>query len=165
LDAGSWFDQAYCGAKVPLLRETLERYGNKTHLVLEIKQSGIELEVLAMVQQLKLIDSVTFTSFDFNVVKNIKSKFPRATLEWLLTQSNEDKMKKALEIDINQISLPAPIITKEIVASWNAIGIPVRAWKVIDTNIMISAIEAGVVGMTVDFPDILLDFLQKSGKR
>ena len=165
LDAGSWFDEFYSGAKVPLLRETLERYGHKTHLVLEIKQSGIELQLLAMVQELKLIDSVTFTCFDLNVIQNIKSKLPNATLEWLLTESDEDKMKKALEISINQICLPAPIITKELVASWNAIGLPVRAWKVIDTDTMISAIEAGVVGMTVDFPHTLIDFLQKSGNR
>ena len=165
LDAGSWFDESYSGAKVPLLQETLERYGHKTHLVLEIKQSGIELEVLAMVQELKLIDSVTFTCFDANVVKNIKSKLPGATLEWLLTDCDEDKMKKALQIGINQICLPAPIITKELVSSWNAIGLPVRAWKVIDTGVMISAIQVGVVGMTVDFPHILLDFLQKSGKK
>ena len=97
LDAGSWFDEAYSGAKVPLLRETLKRYGEKTHLVLEIKQTGIELEVLAMVKQLQLIDYVTFTCFDFNVVQNIKTQSPYATVEWLLKESDQEKMEKALQ--------------------------------------------------------------------
>ena len=36
LDAGSWFREEYRCARVPLLRDTLERYGERTHLVLWI---------------------------------------------------------------------------------------------------------------------------------
>jgi hypothetical protein len=36
LDAGSWFDPQYRGARVPLLDETLERYGKLTHIALAV---------------------------------------------------------------------------------------------------------------------------------
>ncbi len=65
LDAGSWFDSTYAGERVPLLIEALQRYGTRTYLDLEIKQVDIEYEVLNLVEQLELLDRVTFTSQDF----------------------------------------------------------------------------------------------------
>ncbi len=161
LNAGSWFDIAYDGAKVPLLQETLELYGQKTHLVLEIKDSGIELEALEMVQRLNLIDCVTFTSFDFAVVQNIKEQCPEVNLEWLMTQSDGEKMEKALTIGVNQISLSASFISQDLVSQWNAIALPVYIWDVTDSQVMISAMKAGVVGMTVDAPHLLLNILDR----
>ena len=65
LDAGVWFGEPFAGARVPRLGETLARYGRKTHLVLEIKQDGIEERVLDVVRGLDLISAVTLTSFSF----------------------------------------------------------------------------------------------------
>ncbi|MGK7872972.1 MAG: glycerophosphodiester phosphodiesterase [Xenococcaceae cyanobacterium] len=159
LDAGSWFGKGYGGARVPLLRETLERYGKRTHLVLEVKQSGIELGVLEMVLQLDLINSVTFTSFNFSAVQNIKTQFPAAVVGWLTSDSNEEKIEQAVQIGLNQICLPAKVISQELVSRLNELGLEVRAWKVTDTDVMMSALQAGVVGMTVDFPHLLLEVL------
>ena len=111
LDAGSWFSEAYRGARVPLLRETLEHYGKRTHLILEVKQGGIELEVLEMVLQLELIDSVTFTSFNFSAVQNIKTQFPAAVVEWLISDSDEKKLDRAIKAGLNQVSLPAKAVS------------------------------------------------------
>ena len=72
LDAGSWFDPQYRDARVPLLDEALARYGRRTHIALEIKQPGIEIEVLDRVKALGLLDAVTFTSFDFASVERIR---------------------------------------------------------------------------------------------
>ena len=161
LDAGVWFDRAYYGAKVPLLKETLKRYGKQTHLVLEIKQSGIEEEVVQMVQELDLIDSVTLTSFDVDVVQNIKQECPDINLEWLMIESDQAKMKQALQIGVNHVSLSAPLISPEIVSLWNAIDLPVRVWNVTDSDVMISALEAGVEAMTVDYLHLLINVLKQ----
>ncbi|MGK7916151.1 MAG: glycerophosphodiester phosphodiesterase [Prochloraceae cyanobacterium] len=161
LDAGSWFGQAYRGARVPLLRETLERYGKRTHLVLEIKQSGIELEVLEMVLQLELINSVTFTSFNFSAVQNIKTQFPAAVVEWLISDSDQEKLEQAVKAGLNQVGLPAKAVSQQLVSRSRQLGLEVRAWQVTDTEVMMLALKAGVVGMTVDFPHLLLEVLDR----
>ncbi len=161
LDAGSWFGESYRGARVPLLRETLERYGKRTHLVLEVKQSGIELGVLEMVRELELINSVTFTSFNFSVVQNIKTQFPAAVVGWLISDSDEEKIERAVKAGLNQVCLPAQVVSQELVSRWNELGLEVRVWKVTAPEVMMSALVAGVAGMTVDFPHLLLELLER----
>lgn len=159
LDAGSWFSEKFSNAKIPLLRDTLERYGNRTHLVLEIKQVGIELSVLEMVKEFNLLDSVTFTSFDFSTVQNIKAQFPKTKVGWLTSNFSQENVMQAVDASLDQICLPASVVSPELVYTYQKIGLEVRAWKVTDTEVMKSAIQAGVDGMTVNFPHLLLEAL------
>ena len=161
LDAGAWFDRAYHGARVPLLRETLAHYGRKTHFVLEIKQSGIESEVIKIVEELKLTEHVTLTSFYVHVLNNIKQKCPQINLELLLVETNEDNMAQASAIGVDHVCLSAPLVSQEIVSRWNAINLPVRVWNVTDSDVMISALEAGVEAMTVDYLHLLINILKR----
>src|SRR5260370_40022222 len=78
LDTGSWVDRTFAGERLPLLIEALKRDGRRTYFDLEIKQVGIEYEVLNLVEQLELLDRVTFTSQDFPTGCNIKKKNPSA---------------------------------------------------------------------------------------
>ncbi|RUR75778.1 glycerophosphodiester phosphodiesterase [Chlorogloeopsis fritschii PCC 9212] len=164
LDAGSWFSEEYRGAKIPLLRDTLARYGNSTHLVLEIKQPGIELRVLEMVQEFGLIGAVTFTSFDFPVVQNIKTQLSAAKVGFLTPDISDENIMQAVEAGMNQICLPANAVSQELVSRCKQLGLEVRAWKVKDAEVMISALKAGVDGMTVDFPHLLLAELGRQAK-
>ena len=159
LDAGFWFGEEYRGAKIPLLQEMLEHYGNKTHLVLEIKQSGIELQVLEMVLRLVLLDAVTFTSFKFNALENIKIQSPNAVIGWLTSDSSEENISKTVQAGFQQICLPALAMSQELVTTVKKLGLEARAWQVKDPTAMISAIDAEVDGMTVDFPHLLLEAL------
>lgn len=157
LDAGSWFSEKYSGAKVPCLRDTLKRYGHRTHLVLEVKQTGVELRVLEMVKEFNLLDSVTFTSFDFPTVQNIKAQFPAAKVGWLTSDFSRENIMQAVSANLEQICLPASVVSQELVCTYQNMGLEVRAWKVKDTEMMKSVIQAGVNGMTVDFPHLLLE--------
>jgi glycerophosphoryl diester phosphodiesterase len=162
LDAGSWFAPTYKNAKIPRLDKTLERYGEQTHLVLEIKQSGIETQVLQTVQTFNLLDRVTFTAFDFAAVQNIKAQTPSAHVGWLTSRLEAADIPKIIAANINQICLPAHSLTLEKVADLKALGLEVRAWKVTDEAAMITAMNAQVDGMTVDFPHLLLAALGRS---
>jgi glycerophosphoryl diester phosphodiesterase len=162
LDAGSWFDPAYENAKIPRLDKTLERYGHRIHLVLEIKQSGIETQVLQTVQVYNLVDRVTFTAFDFAAVQSIKVQAPGAHVGWLTSRIEATEIPKVTAAGINQICLPAPSLIPEKVAELKAQGLEVRAWKVTDESAMMTALNAQVDGMTVDFPHLLLAALGRS---
>jgi glycerophosphoryl diester phosphodiesterase len=159
LDAGSWFDPQYRGARVPLLDETLERYGKLTHIALEIKQRGIESEVLRQVKALGLLDVITFTSFDFASVEQIRREEAAANVGFLSSDISPASVARVLDAGLNQFCPPADALTPEWVATWKLLGLNVRAWGVRTPALMQRAIASGVDGMTVDFPDLLLQAL------
>jgi len=156
LDAGSWFDEKYAGQRIPLLLEALNRYGTRTSLDLEIKQMGIELEVLEMVEQLHLLDRVAFTSRDFPIICNIKKKNPLAQVGYLTADFSEENLERVIKANMHYFCPRAEKITKHLVTQWRSLGLVIRACGVNNTEIMRNAIQAGVDGMTFDFPDVLL---------
>lgn len=163
LDAGVWFGEPFAGARVPRLGETLARYGRKTHLVLEIKQDGIEERVLDVVRGLDLISAVTLTSFSFKTARRCKSACAEATVGFLSPDVGPDVIARVLDAGLDQFCPPAHALSREQVLAWKARGLAVRAWGVRNVDLMAQAIEAGVDGMTVDFPHLLLRALGRSG--
>ena len=164
LDAGTWFGEAYRGAQVPLFAETLERYGRRIPLVIEIKQLDIELRVLELVQAYSLLDSVTFTSFYFAVMHNLKTLAPKAKVGWLASDTAQQTVQRVIEAGLDQFCPPAQAVSRRNVAAWKALGLEVRAWGVRTPELMLAALDAGVDGMTVDFPHLLMQTLGR-GKR
>ncbi len=156
LDAGSWFDSTYAGERIPLLIETLKRYGTRTYFDLEIKQVGIEYEVLHLVEQLDQLDRITFTSQDFPTVCNIKEKNPLARVGYLTADFSEEVLERIVEAKMRDFCPRAEKITKQLVNHWRSLGLFIRACGVKNAEIMKNAIYAGVDGMTSDFPDLLL---------
>ena len=162
LDAGSWFDDTYAGEQIPLLIEALKRYGTRTYFDLEIKQVGIEYEVLHLIEKLDLLDRITFTSQDFPTVCNIKKKNPLARIGYLTADFSEEMLKKVVEAKMQDFCPRAEKITKQLVNHWRSSGLFIRACGVKNAEIMKNAIYAGVDGMTSDFPDLLLKELGRA---
>jgi glycerophosphoryl diester phosphodiesterase len=155
LDAGVWLDEAFRGAQVPRLRETLARYGERTHLVLEIKQAGIAPAVLALVQESALLDRVTFTSFDFARARALKASAPEARIGFLTADVCWANALRTADAHLDQFCPPAALATEARVARWHELGLEVRVWGVETPELARSAAQAGVDGMTVDFPHLL----------
>ncbi len=162
LDAGSWFDGKYAGERIPLLIEALEGYGTRTCFDLEIKQIGIEYAVLNMVEQLKLLDRVAFTSRDFPTLCRIKKKNPLAQVGYLTADFSEENLQRVVKAEIQYFCPRAQKITKSLVNQWHSLGLFIRACGVNNTEMMRNAIQAGVDGMTFDFPDLLLKELGRA---
>lgn len=156
LDAGSWFDGIYAGESVPLLVDALRRYGTRTYFDLEIKQIGTEYEVLHLVEQLKLLNRVTFTSQNFLTVCIIKEGNVLARVGYLTADVSEENVRRVVEAGIEEFCPRAEKVTKRLVEQWHSLGLFVRACGVKNSEIMRGVIQAGVDGMTFDFPDILL---------
>jgi len=164
LDAGSWFSEEYRGARVPLLVPTLERYGTRVPFALEIKQRGIELRVVHHVLDLGLLERVTFTSFDWQVVKHIKTEHPSTRVGFLTSDVSPESVQRVVDAGLDQFCPPAGQVSATQVSAWKALGLEVRAWGVRDLELMMSALRAGVDGMTVDFPHLLLQALGRTHK-
>ncbi len=150
---------------MPELGETLERYGQRTHLALEIKQEGVEAATLAAVQDRGLLAQVTFTSFSFPVAAWIKATCPEAKVGYLSRHVGPEEAQRTLDAGLDQFCPPADSVTRELVVDWQARGLEVRAWGVRDVELMHRAIRARVDGMTVDFPHLLLEALGRGGTK
>lgn len=164
LDAGSWFDKKYAGERVPLLQDFLEKYGRLTLLELEIKQAGIEDEVLEIVEQFGILKRVTFTSYDFLTICNIKRKNSFARVGYLTDDFSWQNVQKAIKAKIECFCPKADKVTKELVEYWHSLGLFVRAYEVKTPEIMKHAILSCVDGMTVNFPHLLLKELKEIAK-
>ena len=162
LDAGAWFSKEHTGERVPRLSETLSHYGKKTHIVLEVKQTGIESRVLQMVKDMDLLEDVTFSSFFPSIVNNLKNNAPEAKVGSLTIDAKPETTQRVLDAGLDQICPPAAFLTTKLVEHWHASGLEVRAWGIKDDALMHAAIRVGVDGMTIDFPHRLIRALGRS---
>ncbi len=72
-DAGSWLGEEFEGETVPLLREVL-RFAkiNDLKVILDVKEQGIESDILAMVQSLGMMQKVYF----WGILSNLREAEP-----------------------------------------------------------------------------------------
>src|SRR5919206_49125 len=88
---------------------------------------------------------------------------PQANVGYLTSSISEKTIARVRHAGITQFSPIARKITKALVDKWRSHGLFIRAWGVKNTALMRRVISAGVDGMTVDFPDVLLAELGRDG--
>jgi len=79
LDAGSWFDTRFAGARVPFLGEALELI-QKSSLALIERKSGEPARLAALLRQRQLINKVFVQSFDWAFLKAFHELAPEQVL-------------------------------------------------------------------------------------
>ncbi|MGI6368876.1 MAG: glycerophosphodiester phosphodiesterase [Anaerolineae bacterium] len=161
LDAGSWFGAAYAGAQVPTLREVLERYAGPAHLHIELKgrTPGLVPATIALVRAAGASPHVTLTSFSHDLLSEARPLAPELPMGWLVSQVDPETVTETLRLGLEQLCPRADLLTPALVEELHGRGLIVRAWGVSDAALMRAAVEAGADGMTVNFPDLLLDYL------
>ncbi|WP_165972440.1 glycerophosphodiester phosphodiesterase [Paenibacillus piri] len=164
LDAGSWFSEMYRGERLVSFDTFLYVFGGKPiHLALEMKESGIENEVIQILKEHEeLMEKVTITSFDFEILQTIRQRHDSVRLGHLVRQWDEEHLKRLQEIGVIQICPPAETVTPEGVRLLKQHGFEVRAWKVVNESMMKHCLRSGVDGMTINYPDKLNDALQSN---
>ena len=82
LDAGSWFDPRFADQRLPELSDVLDLVGGRTRLNIEIKAQAyehnhppdaIEKQIVTLVKQKDLQDSVLISSFEIDILVQIAS--------------------------------------------------------------------------------------------
>lgn len=82
LDAGSWFDAEFADQRLPELSEVLDLANGRSYLNIEIKAEAyehhhppdaVEKQVVAMVRQNNMQDSVLISSFEIDILVQIAS--------------------------------------------------------------------------------------------
>lgn len=125
---------------------------------IELKETGIEEDVLALLDKYGMREKTVITSFKFECIETVKKLRPDYRVGWLTVEFDEEKLSRMKAIGGEELCPKAEHLTPELVKAWHEMGYNVRAWGVANTDIMKHACECGADGMTVNFPDLLVKY-------
>ncbi len=162
-DFGSWFDIKYKDERIVLFENFAKEFLSKNlTFAIELKQEGIEKDVLDIIKKYATYDDIYITSFNFNALNNVRAIDPNIKLSWLIEDRiNIDNISKLLEINGIQICPNAEDVTIEDIKLANKSGVRVRLWGVSNEDIMRKAFNFNIDGMTVNFPDKLKELMEE----
>lgn len=80
LDAGSWFDAKFAGAKVPRLEEALAFISNRDAITLIERKSGDAITLINLLRERDLINKVVVISFDWRFLRELHALEPKQIL-------------------------------------------------------------------------------------
>lgn len=172
LDAGSWRGAEWAGARVPTLKQYLERVDeNNQKLLLEIKKPelypGIEKDTLRVLGQEGWLDRshvrsrLVIQSFGADSVKAVHQQRPDLTTGFLGTPAVADLPSYAAFTD--QINPTHTSLSAEYVAAVHALKgahgkrLRVSTWTVNDAAAATRVADFGVDGIITNNPDIVRD--------
>ena len=162
LDAGSWFDPSFSGEKVPSLEQVLDAVKGRLLVNIEIKPEAfeglspadaVERQVMALVREKQMTDDVLVSSFEWQILENIRQLDPDIALGLLSdTPADESLLHWHQRIDGFSWHPDYRILTRAQVDTLHAIGAKVFPYAVkgkIDIGAMLAM---GVDGLIIDDP-------------
>ena len=162
LDAGSWKDPKYKGQKLPFLHELIKTVPAGKEIVIEIKCGP---EVLPLLKETiagyAAKRKFTFICFDLPTITATREAFPQYPCYWLCDNPSllEENFHKVKEAGLQGFSLNYRLITREIVDRASEMNLEVFAWTVNDRDEAHRLISLGVMGITTDRPQWLIEQL------
>jgi glycerophosphoryl diester phosphodiesterase len=142
------------GEKVPTLGEALDFLKGKVKVLIELKESGYEEQVLTEVQKRGMEKNVVIISFHDGAIKTIREQNP--TVETgLIYAKHSNPLKAALELKANYL-LPLYRFTHTAnVQKAHEKGLKVIVWTINTPEEASEYAKKGVDGIASDKPDIL----------
>jgi glycerophosphoryl diester phosphodiesterase len=151
LDAGD-------GESIPTLQEVLREVNGRALMVLEVKASNIEREVLDVVRKVRALDWCAVHSFKSRVVERVRKLEPKMPCTLLTGGSDEVKdwpkvFSLALERGAQGVAPHHSAVTPELVRAANLRELRLSTWTVNSRADVRRVVAAGVSALTSDFPD------------
>lgn len=161
IDVGIHKGEEYAGERVPTLEEFLRHFSKKPlHFALEIKQSGIEADVLEMLSRYPMDERLIVTSFQWESLLEVRRLAPEIRTGYLTREMDDSILEQMLKAGIWQYCPKADLITEERAQMFRKAGFSLRAWGVANEELMNRMLAMGMDGMTVNFPDKLTEALK-----
>jgi len=147
--------------RIVKLEDFLQAFGwRDLTLAIEIKQSGIEKEIADMILKYDLGARVMITSFKLDSLKAIRAYAPILRTGYLKGDFSDAEVQEMLALGIEELCPKAANVTQDKVAKWHHLGFNVRAWGVVDENLMQHVYDSLTDGCTVNFPDKLTEYIR-----
>lgn len=161
MDFGSWKHPMYSGERIVTLEAFLDAFAEKPlHFAIEIKQVGIEAELLQSLKSRIPLNRLVVTSFYLEALEAARGLDSAVPLGYLARQYDDTLLDQLKALRGYQFCPKASDLNETLMKRLRTYGFSVRAWGVNDEALMRHALMMDVDGMTVNFPDLLRDLLQ-----
>ncbi|MBN9012113.1 MAG: hypothetical protein J0H25_03490 [Rhizobiales bacterium] len=152
LDAGK-------SERIPTFAEALDAIGDRVHLDIEVKQGGIEREVLEVLRAHPQT-RWTISCFDWDVLRQVRKLDSSADL-WLLAVNVSDAvLDTAKEIDASGVALYAQSFNEASAKQLLDAGLKIVIWTVNDVDQAHRCQELGAFGLCTDKPAEIVEALR-----
>ena len=173
LNDAAKFPGGYAPQTIPTLAELLDLVKGKIGIQIEIKNTasggryaGIEKKVLDLIAARGMADQVIIISFDFGVLKDVKTLDPHmrtgalVQANWFVSRSADQSVGDAIAQTGAEYFLPAYApVNQAVVNAAHARGIKVGVWTVDTAADMTRFVGLGVDAITTNRPDDLMKVL------
>jgi glycerophosphoryl diester phosphodiesterase len=140
--------------KIPSLEEALDFLDKKTKILIELKETGIEDQVLSLVKQRGLTKNVIIVSFIEDTLKKIRER-DKEVETGLIYARHKNPIKAALELKANYLLSFYKFTHSANVQKAHENGLKVIVWTVNTPEEVAEYMKKGVDGIATDKPDIL----------
>lgn len=174
LDAGSWhdprlsWDRDYRGERLICLDHLLDAFGARLTYHIELKRPtpGLPEAVVAALRQRGLsANAFLFSIEDEAGLIRAKLLDPRLRIAWAPEQLLSDDPRRAVEQCVangfTMITLNSTNQSRELVQFAQGHGLEARSSGISSREKMIAAVELGCNGMTINWPDWLIDYTRQ----
>lgn len=173
LDAGSWhdpklsWDRDYRGEKLITLEGLLDRFGGTLTYHIELKKPmpGLVPAVVAAITERGLERNVFVFAIEQEAeLRQVRALAPAIRTAWapegLLASDPAGAIRRAAANDFAMVTLNASNQSRELVELAHSLGIEARSSGISSREKMIAAAEIGCNGMTINWPDWLMDYVR-----
>ena len=149
--------------KIVTLDEFLQKFAFRDiTFAIELKGEGIEIETADLLRKYGMEKKTFVTSFNFDYIKKFKEYASEFRVGYLALEVSDELIEKLRLAGVDELCPKASQIDKELVFKWHRAGFNVRAWGVDSPETMKKTYDSGVNGMTVNFPDLLANYIAQT---
>jgi len=143
------------GEKIPTLQEALDFLDKKVKVFVELKEAGVEEQVLLIVHEKGLGKSVVVVSFLEDVLKKVR-QLDKDIETGLIYAKHKNPIKAALELKANYLFALYRFTHTANVQKAHQNGLKVVVWTINTPQEVEEYAKKGVDGIASDKPDILM---------
>lgn len=142
------------GEKVPTLEEALDFLDRKVKVLVELKEAGVEEQVLSIVKKCGLEKNVVITSFLEEALKKIRELNKNIEIG-LIYAKHSNPIKAALELKANYLVALYRFTHTATIQKAHENGLKIIVWTINTPEEAQEYAKKGVDGIATDKPDIL----------
>ncbi|TET25152.1 MAG: glycerophosphodiester phosphodiesterase [Candidatus Bathyarchaeum sp.] len=142
------------GEKIPTLEEVLDSVGKRVKILVELKETGIEEQVLGLIRGKGLIENVVIISFHEDALRKVR-ELDGEVATGLIYVRHKNPIRAALELKAEYLLSLYRFTHSANVKKAHEKGLKVIVWTINNEEEVAEYRKKGVDGIATDRPDIL----------
>ncbi|PVX24108.1 MAG: glycerophosphodiester phosphodiesterase [Candidatus Bathyarchaeum sp.] len=142
------------GEHIPTLEEALDSFGTRVKILVELKETGIEKQVLDLINKKRLIDNVIIISFHEDALRKVR-QLNDEVATGLIYVRHKNPIQAALDLKAQYLLSLYRFTHSANVKKAHEKGLKVIVWTINTKEEAVEYLQKGVDGIASDRPDIL----------